>query len=590
MKKIKEFIKKIGNKKRCLLSLIIAGLLIFAVISGLNSPKSAVTEVNAIAPTTKNLDLNGVGYTYTTSLSELKNKYNLFNNDFSRQFCTIVSNTESENTLLLSAISNDSNSFDEFDRQNENVAETLNENLVFIDEKGVKSTYSNSFENNWNVESNQPRWDRPSYDFTKDNIGSLDDYVSLNINFVNLINDLELGAGLNANNYKKNIMVSFYYLNADRDYTNDNEEYLYNNSKRFNYVLSKPINDFNIDIKKIDGYDLKNIVISFENDTQSFPNGIYGRVLNTYEEFKPNGMTANGNIVINNVKFVKNNQANIITFYSDFTYNDSVKKEYFKGDLLLSREKYDHNFIEKIWAGEKNITGRVNLNGAGFFGGKFNDNFPTGSELVFKKIGAGNSVYSFFVLVETNVFNIDYVKNVFTSPNFHIFYYNQSRLLHIENISPLTGEISGDNNTYSALSAQVEDVLYNLNYVGNIEEEEFNQKVEKDLADLLKTTGLGAVIGLLGGFLVGNPVGGLIVGTAIGFFSSISPLLIDGLQAIFGKDFLSGLYNFFDKISEFFVGVFDGIVNFLMSIITNPFILILIVMIALLYIFVIRKN
>lgn len=581
MKKLKEFVKKIGNKKRCLLSLLLAGLLIFAIVSGLNGSKSAVTEVNAqSAPTTQNLDLNGIRYTFNTSLSELQNKYSLFRK---KQNIDLLQIHESETVDLVwdNDIENTNTEFT-----------TLLKEVVQFRRKSNNKIIDLTFSPNEVTGNTATREFDISGEDTEATNGSFAELEDYNL-ILNLSKWQQLQSYMQGQNIGGCFTVNFCYVNEE--YAQDDMTDTRNNSIVDSYALSNPI-DYQYNVNYHNGYKLKLIYVTFENEQSNTQNSLYGRVPSKYN-YTHTSYTRNDYFTINNVRFVDSNLTNVIRYNMQYgtqddkdENNNKIQYPLYQGNILLSTTNYDSSFISAILTPFQNVNPTIDLSGGAFLGGKFNDNKPI-STLYFKVYTGGLGVGASTVGVVDDINNLNS-----NNANYSVFdyilgrprYKNQNQLLYVEEQKTLRSNIN--TTQYNALSAQVQDILYNVEYVGNIEQEEFNEKTQDDLIDLLKTTGVGAVIGLLIGFLVGNPIGGLVVGAVIGFAVAIIPLIIDGLQAIFGYDFLSGLYDFFNAITEFFVNIIDKIVGFLLSIITNPFVLVLIVLVAILYIFVIRPK
>lgn len=570
MKKIKQFIKKIGNKKLCLLSLLLAGLLIFGVLAGLNGSKTDKTEVHGInTPSIKYLDLNGKRYSYQTSLSELKNSYNIFSHQLQRQFCQIQEDTEGLNNIIVNAFADGPTAVEE----TQPYYDFLNNTIKFYtNDTNVSPNYSANFETK--------SFDMLGEEFDLDNI------TNIQFNFENL-STLGGTVPITPSQYKEGFIISEVFINSDFE-GDENAVELRKNTKVISYAFSKAIN-YNLKIDVVPNYLLRLIIVSFENSQIMESNAINSRVPSEFLTSSSSGYTEDGYIFIDNLKFLNNNNANIIKFDTEYTtgteYNNGFK---YKGNILLSETKYDNLFLTSL-KGTLGTTKYTQLfNSGAIFGGNFEENpITSGIQYNTSNYIIGGE-YGINVKGDNNSDVLFWYEPAIGTSNWIIHYNKQNRLMYLPNFNGLNTNYN--NIEYNALSSQVDDVLYDVKYVGELNEIKNNEKIQDDFLNLVKVVGLGAFLGLLIGFFTGNPIGGLVGGALVGLATSIIPLLIDGIAAIFGDSpFLDSLHELFANIASFFASIVDSLLELLLNLITNPFFLIIILIVAVLYIFVIRK-
>lgn len=576
--KFKEIFKKTKNKKYCLTALLLAGLLIFAVLGGLNSSKSGKNQAYAAtAPATKNLDLNGIRYTYQTSLKELKNNYGMFKTWYQNSFSIYedgegILNFYIGNSQLEAAYTAD---------------ELINMNTLL--KNNISIEYNNELiESNIDYEELQENTTTNTF-FEFKNAPSQSDITGIKINYLNLL-DIEHRVPYYQINDRPVISV-LYVKNDLPNNTNIDKS----NSVIYSYASTILLEEYYYKFNKINGYSVRAIWSNFNEqtgdgtDNQSitmyYPKNLNDNgLLNSFEEC---------NLYIDNLNFDNINNNMISYNVLDYEFHSNSNGFRNRGNILLSSDKFDSNFLQVLSTSsgpvEQLFDGGIRL------GGNFNENKRINAiyyDFYFKNTGLdGGPRVNTLSTNNNSLFqnNILWNYSRFENVNINsITYNNQNQLIYLPEIQTLSIEYNGT--LYPALYLQVEDILYNVNYVGDIEDIEFNQKVEEDLNNLLKTVGLGAFVGLLIGLAFGNPLLGAAIGAAIGLAVAIIPLLIDGLQAIFGKQFLTGLYDFFKSIAEFFANFVDTIINFLMSIITNPFVLVFIVIAAIIFLIFYFKN
>lgn len=610
MKNFKEKILKLGKKRYCFISLLLAFLLGFSVLTALNGSKSGEMQVSALsAPTTKNINLNGVTYSYSTSLRELKNTYGLFNFEYTRKLMTFW---QGEGTAYVDIENSSTEGFANIILM-EDIQTLLDNNIYFNNQNNEKilSEFSgNSISDNYingqfdfgeNVNTLQPVDGLPNY---------------LTINLKTFLNDIvQYTDTVNTSLYNGSCMVTMCYIPNDFTSADNDEKLLHDNSIIYNYVMSRPI-DYTYYIPRQENYSLKMIYISFENVTKQPTHNlaIFGDVPKQYMSSNSQ-LTQEGFITISNVNFIENANANMLTFNSDYNYGTMNNTyPYFKGNLLLSTNEADQSmlsFIDQYRPSGFYKYVVQNFDTELFFGGNFNYNKPITQLYYSSRRTTSPTPAGFTVEVDTNesvefpvnqnvIFTYYHANETSGLVDFNISYNNQNQLLYVRDMSTLRSDLlavplTGSNTpTYigAGLTAQVQDVLYNVGIV--TPEDEFNKRVEEDFIQLAKTTGLGALIGLILGFIFGNPLGGLGIGGGIGAIIGILPLIIDGIDEAIGGTILGPLidilYSIFDTIAKIFASIVDILFEFLLSLITNPLVLILVAIFVLLYVFYFRKK
>lgn len=552
MKKFKEKIKKITNKNYCFLALLLAGLLIFGIISQVKDKN--IIKASAEISTNNEYIVNGYKFTYKTSMNDLK-KNGLFAHKYARDMLMLQENTEGVAQVIDRNYTSSNGNYNElftFYETNDLTGEIKEVPFIIGDEEIVYNDYNDDGTPNLNegiqyyisdIDKTTPEEGQSFFIHSPKITINLQNYYNWN----NSVNGLDGKSDLYGG-----VLVQLCYLK--NDIIPDNNKELFDNAIYYNYYLSKPVNftfDLPVDISNL-GYDCRAITIIFENKTINNSYFNYERVANDFYDISKEMSYSSRLSTYEDLRIWQNNEAYIVSTQPKYIYelqggeifNDETKlsndeityyPNIFTGDYILNYESYPYTTF-RTWESISNYL-------------TFGNQTPiSGTGNLFQLTGITTRNSSNFYLegqFDVDIYNqsqeIDFVWD--KGDLYKVERINGDRtILNVLGVRSLS--YAKEENTiteqiyeldYSIINTLISDKVTGLEFIEKVQPEKPQDNFDRfknDFFNFVNSTAFGAAVGFLIGLLVGHPLIGAGIGAAIGAGVAVIPLIGDFLEAI----------------------------------------------------------